>query len=122
MVDSAAKRAGYNVGPVSHATNAEFTEFRPTTKGRFGTGMYFSDKFYSSRGNKDVRVYLKSPQVTETPSPWKRESPKWKPPHNEYFVKDPNQIKSADPITYDDSKNIIPISQRFNSGSNDIRF
>ena len=33
-----------------------------------------------------------------------------------------NQIKSADPVTYDDAGNMIPLSQRFNPGSNDIRF
>ena len=34
----------------------------------------------------------------------------------------PSQIKSADPFTYDDAGNMIPLSQRFNPGSNDIRF
>ena len=34
----------------------------------------------------------------------------------------PNQIKSADPVTYDDAGNVIPLSQRFNTGSPDIRF
>jgi hypothetical protein len=43
-------------------------------------------------------------------------------PSNHYAVFDPNQIKSADPITYDDSGNIIPLSQRFNVASPDIRF
>ena len=32
------------------------------------------------------------------------------------------QIKYSDPITYDDNGNIIPISERFNSESNDIRY
>ena len=32
------------------------------------------------------------------------------------------QIKSADPVTYDDAGNIIPLSQRFNQASPDIRF
>jgi len=31
-------------------------------------------------------------------------------------------IKQADPITYDNAGNVIPLSQRFNQGSNDIRF
>jgi len=35
---------------------------------------------------------------------------------------DPNQIKSADPITRDANGNVIPLSQRFNTESNDIRF
>ena len=34
----------------------------------------------------------------------------------------PNQIKSADPVTYDDAGNVIPLSQRFNPESPDIRF
>lgn len=38
-----------------------------------------------------------------------------------YGVFMPEQIKSADPITKDDSGNIIPLSKRFNSSSNDIR-
>ena len=38
------------------------------------------------------------------------------------IVFDPNQIKSADPITYDDAGNIIPLSERFQSGSDDIRY
>jgi len=40
----------------------------------------------------------------------------------EVVVFNPSQIKSADPITYDDAGNIIPLSQRFNVESPDIRF
>lgn len=32
-----------------------------------------------------------------------------------------NQIKSADPVTYDDGGNVIPLSKRFNDHSDDIR-
>lgn len=39
-----------------------------------------------------------------------------------YVAKDSNSIKSADPVTRDSSGNIIPLSQRFNESSNDIRF
>lgn len=35
---------------------------------------------------------------------------------------DPTQIKSADPITYDSSGNVIPLSQRFQQSSADIRY
>ena len=31
-------------------------------------------------------------------------------------------IKSADPVTYDDKGNVIPLSQRFNSENDDIRY
>lgn len=39
-----------------------------------------------------------------------------------YVFFNPNQIKSADPVTYDDQGNVIPLSQRFNSQNNDIRY
>ena len=40
----------------------------------------------------------------------------------EAVVLNPNQIKSADPITRDDQGNVIPLSERFNDQSNDIRY
>lgn len=39
-----------------------------------------------------------------------------------FVALEPNQIKSADPVTYDDNGSVIPLSKRFNSGSPDIRF
>lgn len=39
-----------------------------------------------------------------------------------YIVADPNRIKSADPVTYDDDGNVIPLSERFNEGNEDIRW
>lgn len=38
-----------------------------------------------------------------------------------YVTFNPSQIKSADPVTYDDNGNVIPLSQRFSSRSEDIR-
>lgn len=35
---------------------------------------------------------------------------------------DPEKIKSADPVTYDDQGNVIPLSERFKSNNNDIRY
>lgn len=40
----------------------------------------------------------------------------------EYVVFNPNQIKSADPVTYDDNGNVIPLSERFNPKKEDIRY
>ncbi len=34
----------------------------------------------------------------------------------------PNQIKSAEPVTYDDNGDVIPLSERFNNDESDIRF
>ena len=39
-----------------------------------------------------------------------------------YLAFKSEQVKSADPITYDDNGDIIPLSQRFNEGEGDIRF
>ena len=40
----------------------------------------------------------------------------------EYIAFEPNQIKSADPVTYDDNGNVIPLSERFNPEKEDIRY
>jgi hypothetical protein len=39
-----------------------------------------------------------------------------------YIVFSPSQIKSADPITRDNSGKVIPLSKRFDVGSRDIRY
>lgn len=38
------------------------------------------------------------------------------------IVLDQNQVKSADPVTYDDKGEIIPITRRFDTGKTDIRY
>ena len=38
------------------------------------------------------------------------------------FFKPESQVKSADPVTYDDNGNIVPLSERFNEDDNDIRY
>ena len=38
------------------------------------------------------------------------------------IVFNPEQIKSADPVTYDDNGKVIPISERFNAEKTDIRY
>ncbi len=38
------------------------------------------------------------------------------------FFKPESQVKSADPVTYDDGGNVIPLSERFKSGNDDIRY
>lgn len=40
----------------------------------------------------------------------------------QYVVFDPDQIKSADPVTYDDNGEIIPLYERFNPENQDIRY
>lgn len=42
--------------------------------------------------------------------------------HNVYIPFNSEQIKSADPVTYDNSGNVIPISERFKDDKSDIRY
>lgn len=42
--------------------------------------------------------------------------------YDSWTIFNPSQIKSADPVTYDAEGNVIPLSQRFNATSPDIRF
>ena len=39
-----------------------------------------------------------------------------------YAFFSPEQVKSADPVTYDDKGNVIPLSERFNPDNPDIRY
>lgn len=39
-----------------------------------------------------------------------------------YIAFSSDQIKSADPVTYDNAGNVIPLSERFNEGNQDIRY
>jgi len=39
-----------------------------------------------------------------------------------YVFFNPTQLKSADPVTYDDDGNVIPLSERFNQENPDIRY
>ena len=41
---------------------------------------------------------------------------------DEYIAFSPNQIKSAEPVTYDDNGNVIPLAERFNPEKEDIRY
>jgi len=50
--------------------------------------------------------------------PFNRATKRWKT----FTVTEPEQIKSADPVTRDASGNVIPLSQRFNPASPDIRY
>lgn len=45
-----------------------------------------------------------------------------KPLADTWVVGNPSQIKSADPVTYDDAGNVIPLSERFNPDTPDIRY
>lgn len=41
---------------------------------------------------------------------------------DDYIVRDPRRVKSAEPFIFDDNGDLIPLSRRFNPESSDIRF
>ena len=43
-------------------------------------------------------------------------------PSDVYVFFNNTQMKSADPVTYDDNGNVIPLSERFNAANEDIRY
>lgn len=143
MVDEAAKAAGYTI-KAYHGTDADtFTVF---DKGKIGDasgfsilgdGFYFSDKksVAAQYGKNVFTVYLKqdNPYSATAGDAYKLNAEKLDSDGfdsvtlptgkgNVYMVLDPEQIKSADPITYDDEGNVIPLSERFNQKKDDIRY
>lgn len=118
MVDEAAKAAGYNMGPVWHGSpNKDFTTF---DRSKIGTttvlpydapkGFYFAkdEKITARYGPNKIRAFVRGPFMLNNTKI--------------VVVESPNQIKSADPVTRDDAGNVIPLSQRFQPTSSDIRF
>lgn len=71
------------------------------------------DKGYS---NLEVQETLKALGYDAIESTYRNRT------EGQYVVFDPEQIKSADPVTYDDKHKPIPLSERFNDENRDIRF
>ena len=135
VVNDAARQAGYNVGPVFHGTDSrEFTAFdiAKFRKGLAGKGFYFSNsrKYAQNYGDRVITAFLKfenpefnsedgsfigkrSPGIPSDGRIIKGGFPGTKPGEQIFVVKNNTQIKSADPVTYDDSGNVIPLSERF---------
>lgn len=146
MVDEAARAAGYDISAV-HGSSSEkaFTVFDTETSayGRV-QGSYFTQNLKGTwsgwlKSRRPMRVFLRfnNPATKDVLSEMGyrltgTEAKKWlslrgydgviDTSMDEVVAFTPNQIKSADPVTYDDQGNVIPLSQRFNTGSPDIRF
>ena len=146
LVESAAKSKGYGVGPMYHGTNYTFTEFSPRSWFAFNkvnalvTGSsspthiievfldvepydVTMDEFYdfqiTTSSGKDNADRM-SNKLLDQAEDEGYDSVEF----SEYaiLVSNPNQIKSADPVTYDKSGNIIPLSKRFDSSTDNINY
>ena len=149
MVEEAAREAGYTV-KAYHGTNSKFTEFREI-KTYPGYWFSTSKKYASEHGKEVKNVYLKTDNILPETRLWEEaekafgesvsENDIYTQKFREHLLRqgykgiefehsgartiivfEANQIKSADPITYDDNGKVIPLSERFNPNNNDIRF
>lgn len=106
MVDETAKAAGYTVKGY-HGTDAEFNKFKPSKYGSNGSGIYFANrKELASAKKRTIEAWIKDPIIAGY----------------EIIAKSSNQVKSADPVTRDDQGNVLPLSERFNQATPDIRY
>jgi len=150
MVNEAAKVAGYNEGPLYHVGQSSWTEAdRPVYT---QDSKELADKFLKSlRRDYPEAQAMKLYAQMENPAVQGRDierssfltsSELGKEQLSEamgkgfdsvkgyyaglgvpeYLTTKPNQIKLADPVTRDNAGNVIPLSERFNKQSNDIRY
>jgi len=139
MVDAKAKAAGYDV-TAFHVTDEKFDKFDPD-KAAMGGVFWFTeneDKIKQGETGAGLRpgkekttlsVYLNTGKTAGWDEYDKLglgeiegkgyNSIKL---DDDYIIFNPNQIKSADAVTYDSDGNVIPLSQRFNDKDDRITF
>lgn len=151
MVDEAAKEAGYTI-KAYHGTPAEFTEFdtpliyfsaNKNHAGSYGRNVFElyvkAEKPYVT---DDGTIYKENGEPfrladgdDEVTVGWLDEAPDaleyllsngydaaWDKDMEFAVSFDSYNLKSADPITYDDNGNVIPLSERFKDSDPDIRY
>ena len=152
MVDEAAKNwgaislKGNKPTTFYHGTNENFMEFKPEEMSSVEGSYFFAEnrEDAAAYGDNIYEVYLSGKKLADydnQPSEFyrlrnKRNQVAWLKERDydgwyadmdsggwgEISVFSPNQVKSTAPVTYDDDGNVIPLSERFNSESNDIRY
>jgi ADP-Ribosyltransferase in polyvalent proteins len=149
LVDEAARKAGYTIGPVYHGTNANFNKFTKrvfpnfnNAQSKIGYFFAFNPEYAKQYGDKTIPALLNAnlkkvseSLIDEIEGSWtNQKAGKYVADlkkegydgiqfgEEEIAVFNPNQIKSADPATYDDEGNLIPLSKRFDTSNPDIRF
>lgn len=145
MPASVVRDEGGRLLPVYHWTNARFNSFDRSyaRTGNEMDGFFFAPDAESTReyGNNAVRAYLNITNPAYDPyldrthedsGTLLRERLAYEGYDGvirtengkivEYMAFDPEQIKSAEPVVYDDNGKVIPLSERFNSKSRDVRY
>lgn len=145
MPASVVRDEGGKLLPVYHWTNARFNSFDRSyaRTGNEMDGFFFAPDAESTReyGDNAVRAYLNITNPAYDPyldrthedsGTLLRERLAYEGYDGvirtengkivEYMAFDPEQIKSAEPVVYDDNGKVIPLSERFNSKSRDVRY
>lgn len=142
MVEEAAKKAGYAV-KAYHGTDSDFNVYSYETIGQatgvgiLGEGFYFTDKKGLAKVyGKNIKasyLSLENPYTATNDDLYKINTDKLAnegydcvvfdaPKGRIINIFDNTKVKSADPVTYDDNGNVIPLSERFNPENEDIRY
>ncbi len=138
MVDEAAKAAGYTI-PVYHFTDETFTAF-DVQRGEAGPGIWLTSSPEGWFGENRLNLYLNPGKIENVKSQWDKT---WREGELSiegilegdletmssrnietlrnagdydstfYVATRPEQVKSADPVTYDEAGNVVPLSRRF---------
>lgn len=131
MVDEAAKAEGYSIKAYHGTANRYWDAFDNERRSLSWSGDF---GFFFTKNRKIAKGYAleeheETPESERTTGPeilsvYLKNAKRLKngPDGVEYVVSDATQIKSAAPVTRDESGNVIPLSQRFNTESADIRF
>lgn len=145
MPASVVRDKGGKLLPVYHWTNASFNSFDRSyaRTGNEMDGFFFAPDAESTReyGDNAVRAYLNITNPAYDPyldrthedsGTLLRERLAYEGYDGvirtengkivEYMAFDPEQIKSAEPVVHDDNGKVIPLSERFNSKSRDVRY
>lgn len=145
MPASVVRDEGGKLLPAYHWTNASFNSFDRSyaRTGNEMDGFFFAPDAESTReyGDNAVRAYLNITNPAYDPyldrthedsGTLLRERLAYEGYDGvirtengkivEYMAFDPEQIKSAEPVVYDDNGKVIPLSARFNSKSRDVRY
>jgi hypothetical protein len=136
-VEKAARSKGYNIGPVYHGTNADFTVFDKKKASFYFRNdpmpfhFAFDEKMARQRGGTidDTRKVLKCYLMGKADGTYDDDD-NLIPPNADHVliegfmvtVRNPEQIKLADLVTYDDDGNPIPLSKRFDRKKKDMRY
>lgn len=127
-----------------HGTETDFNAFDPklVQSTNWGKGFYFISREDEAKGygSKVKRVFLNCLSTLDlSTSEGDKEYNRWygkrNSPYDSYKVtttydgektmivcRKPDQIKSADPVTYDDAGKPIPLSKRFDFSTTDLRY